>query len=771
MALTQVTGPYPIFTDLDGTPLDDGYLYIGEINEDPEQNPIQVFWNSALTIPATQPIRTSNGYAYRNGTPALLYTGGEFSITIRNKREEFVLYSPVGYGFDPAAVSASVVKNDFTGDGVEVDFVLSASPSTILATNIFINGVYQEKDSYTLSGNTITFSIAPPLSSSIEVMTNETGVINSGNATAISYTLTAAGAVGQTVQTKLEQYVSVADFGADNTGVADSTAAFDAAEAYLATLSGGIMFVPPGDYRLNWVCTTDNITVQGSGGLGEFDAACLRPFSLSSPTVTIADGTNNIRYCQLINLHISGSDGTPSGVTNYANNAPSALLLSGGAVRTIISGCVFYNGKKTVSLEPSATYPVTGCRFINCIIRNDILDSNLSRAIYTVRLADPGYNTDNKFTLTKLNKPGDGYAAEVDGTIVGITFEVFQSYWDFKPSWGILVKGGSGIVCDDLQLDPGVNGAIIIEADSDGEVGRFITGVMRHGGQKFKFPSYTVDIPAEADTFAWQARLPKAHLGLQVFWGLADDPYNTDTQLVANPGIGGSLRLENADWILNDELYVRGSNANNFGAFISANSVNGGAYMEALGTNQNVRLKSSGTGAITFETAGSVRPNSDGTVSLGSSGFKWSEVWAVNGSIQTSDETAKQQISSIDDAVLRAWGNVEYYQYKFNHAVEAKGNGARWHVGVIAQRVKEAFEAEGIDPFAYGILCYDEWDDEYEDVREFYTVIEEASGQELQKSRLTGEKRLVRAAGAEYGIRYDEALTLECAYLRSKLGK
>jgi hypothetical protein len=254
MALTQVTGPYPIFTDLDGTPLDDGYLYIGLINQDPEQNPIQVFWDSNLTIPATQPIRTSNGYAYRNGTPALLYTGGEFSITIRNKREEFVLYSPVGYGFDPAAVSASVVKNDFVGDGVTVAFVLSASPSTILATNIFINGVYQEKDSYTLSGNTITFSIAPPLSSSIEIMTNETGVINSGNANDISYTLTAAGATLQSVQTKLEQTVSVMDFGAVGDGVADDTAAFRAACFSLVPVTAAIahrgIYVPPGRYKI-----------------------------------------------------------------------------------------------------------------------------------------------------------------------------------------------------------------------------------------------------------------------------------------------------------------------------------------------------------------------------------------------------------------------------------------------------------------------------------------------------------------------------------------
>ena len=266
MALTQVTGPYPIFTDLDGTPLDDGYLYIGAINQDPEQNPIQVFWDANLTIEATQPIRTSNGYAYRNGTPALLYTGGEFSITIRNKREEFVLYSPVGYGFDPAAVSASVVQNDFTGDGVEVDFVLSASPSTKLATSVFINGVYQEKDSYSISGNTLTFTVAPPLNSSIEVMSNETGVINGGNATAITYTAGFAGAIQQTVQTKLEQIINVNDFGADPTGVNDSSAAFAAAIA--AVDKGGTIFLDGVYKTTEEILITKTLSIVGQDARG-----------------------------------------------------------------------------------------------------------------------------------------------------------------------------------------------------------------------------------------------------------------------------------------------------------------------------------------------------------------------------------------------------------------------------------------------------------------------------------------------------------------------
>ena len=319
MALTQVTGPYPIFTDLDGSPLDDGYLYIGEVNQDPETNPIQVYWDSALTIPATQPIRTSNGYAYRNGTPALLYTGGEFSITIRNKRNEFVLYSPVGYGFDPGSVSASVTKNDFIGDGVEVDFAISATPTTILATNVFINGVYQEKDSYSLLGNVITFSVAPPLNSSIEILTNQTGVINTGNATDITYTAGFPGAVQQTVQTKLEQYVSVKDFGAVGDGVTDDTAAIQAA---LNATIGGVLNLVAGETYLVSSPLDVNGSIDGHGAsiLGQIQVSAgdviIRDVNVVSPAAVYGVyikglSTARIANVQLLNVGVSFSGGTP----------------------------------------------------------------------------------------------------------------------------------------------------------------------------------------------------------------------------------------------------------------------------------------------------------------------------------------------------------------------------------------------------------------------------------------------------------------------------
>jgi hypothetical protein len=246
MALTQLAPPYPIFTDKSGSPLDAGYLYFGEVNKNPETNPIQVYYDSAFTQPAAQPLRTSNGYVMRNGSPALIYAGSQFSVTVRDKNNVLVIYSPVGYGIDPGSVTGTVVYDDFTGDGTTVSFTLSASPSTKNATNVYIDGVYQSKDNYNTSGSTLTFSTAPPLNSAIEVVSQESSIIGGASSQQITYTQGGAGSVTRTVQSRLRDFVSVKDFGAVGDGVTDDTAAFVASQA-----STDYVFVPDGTYSVD----------------------------------------------------------------------------------------------------------------------------------------------------------------------------------------------------------------------------------------------------------------------------------------------------------------------------------------------------------------------------------------------------------------------------------------------------------------------------------------------------------------------------------------
>lgn len=82
--------PFPFFADLDGSPLDGGRVYYGSTGQNPETNPITVYWDSAQTQPAAQPIMVLNGFAVRNGTPALVFATGDYSSTVRNRRGELV---------------------------------------------------------------------------------------------------------------------------------------------------------------------------------------------------------------------------------------------------------------------------------------------------------------------------------------------------------------------------------------------------------------------------------------------------------------------------------------------------------------------------------------------------------------------------------------------------------------------------------------------------------------------------------------------------------
>jgi hypothetical protein len=94
MSALSIQPTYPIFTETNGLPLENGYIWIGTANLDPQGNPIDVYWDAALTQPAGQPIRTINGYPSNNGTPARLYVNSDYSIRVQNSKGSLVYSAP-----------------------------------------------------------------------------------------------------------------------------------------------------------------------------------------------------------------------------------------------------------------------------------------------------------------------------------------------------------------------------------------------------------------------------------------------------------------------------------------------------------------------------------------------------------------------------------------------------------------------------------------------------------------------------------------------------
>jgi hypothetical protein len=667
MALTQVTGPYPIFTDLDGTPLDDGYLYIGAINDDPETNPIQVFWDSALTIPATQPIRTSNGYAYRNGTPALIYTAGAFSITIRNKRNEFVLYSPVGYGFDPAAVSASVVKNDFIGDGVTVAFVLSASPSTILATNIFINGVYQEKDSYTLSGNTITFTVAPPLSSSIEILTNETGVINGGNANDISYTLTAAGATLQSVQTKLEQYISVKDFGAVGDGVTNDTAAVQA-----AIDSGEPIVFPAGSYACGPLTQSTNSQ--------RFYADGFVNIQKNANGVLFTSTGNYVQFegIQFIGTGFTGDNVNLTGnhptLTNCASfGTPGRALKATGAHVQIFGTCGIYATTDATASGFDIEIGVSG----TATLYHQLMNVYTSQATGGILLTDVGSHVIVGGQFGKLSILSGTSPAGVNGGITSnarilgnVTVNLSNSVFSGNQFSNQTITFGAGTSGHCLDTSNTASSATIVNS------GNAASPIFKSIGTGS--PSGIV-VQYGSDAFNSTIRYSN------------DEIYFQDAGLYLSNN--KALWIADSAGVYKNTVSLSSGDDFNFGNDTGANFTNlqsgsGGIYHVVSGAN------------VTQTATGVFRPVPDGSVNLGGPSNRWSTVYATTGTINTSDANDKKDIRSLSDkekavgTALR--GLIRAYKWK--------AGPEETYVGIIAQDVIAAFDAEGLDVGDYGII-------------------------------------------------------------------
>lgn len=130
------------------------------------------------------------------------------------------------------------------------------------------------------------------------------------------------------------------------------------------------------------------------------------------------------------------------------------------------------------------------------------------------------------------------------------------------------------------------------------------------------------------------------------------------------------------------------------------------SWFQFYGVNATTLLYEAGQSGL--------RPGADNTMSNGSASFRWSVIYAGTGAINTSDaneKTAGRGMTAKEKAVALAIKNKGPSVYKLKNSVTDKGKNARLHIGYMAQEIRDAFIAGGLDPYEYGINCMDQLED------------------------------------------------------------
>ncbi len=161
--LSPVGGVAAQFFDNNGVILSGGKLYTYAAGT---TTPAATFTSSSGNTNHTNPIILDSAGRVPGGE--IWLSASPYKFLIKDSNDVLIgTYDNIsGIG------AASYQVNNFTGTGSQTIFTLNAASLGENFTFVYINGVYQNKNTYTVSGVTLTFSQAPPLTSLIEVMFN-----------------------------------------------------------------------------------------------------------------------------------------------------------------------------------------------------------------------------------------------------------------------------------------------------------------------------------------------------------------------------------------------------------------------------------------------------------------------------------------------------------------------------------------------------------------------------------------------------------------------
>ena len=164
----------------------------------------------------------------------------------------------------------------------------------------------------------------------------------------------------------------------------------------------------------------------------------------------------------------------------------------------------------------------------------------------------------------------------------------------------------------------------------------------------------------------------------------------------------------------------------------------------------------------TISAPGHLIPQTNNTKDLGSSSSRLREIFCVNGTINTSDEREKSSIRELTQQELACAADLACLarMYQWNNALELKGDEARLHCSPTVQSVIACMESHGLDPFRYGFVCYDKWDEQEEGWNEWpaQEEVRDEEGNVIQPAIEAGRELVqeYRPAGDLYSLRSSE---------------
>lgn len=288
--------------------------------------------------------------------------------------------------------------------------------------------------------------------------------------------------------------INVVLFGADPSGVKDSTEAIEFAQDALPS-TGGTLFFPQGTYRFNLVITKSNVIIDGTGFLKSLAAPTTAnmfiPADTSLPLIQVGNNTALINGFQMRNCSLSGYNGSGTfGTTGIRFMSAWQCFLTNIAIRDFDTNWHFENGSNFA------------CSLI--WVNGFVSQSNGNANSYGLRMrwVDTGsFTTAVFFNNGHFDQPegANSWLWEIDGTV----FAASNTYCDCGvANNGIkLAQTNVGahvplVECGNVHLDHQSANAVLEVHTSVGAWGNYITGLVTINGKLKLADTTLIDPPA-----------------------------------------------------------------------------------------------------------------------------------------------------------------------------------------------------------------------------------------------------------------------------------